>query len=111
MFVLYKKSTKLDGTAPYLQYGKVTIFLHLGYGSNKVPFVSIFCPLLLTFADTFKGVVSSIPNICGGLGFGSSWSDAAGSKAYKVNSVDDFISATFVSRLHTEGRLCNLLIQ
>jgi len=26
MFVLYKKSTKLDGTAPYLQwYGKATI--------------------------------------------------------------------------------------
>jgi hypothetical protein len=67
---------------------------NLGYGSNKVSF---FCPLLLTFADTFGGVVSSIPNIRGGLGIGSSWSDAAGSKAYKVNSVDDFISATFVS--------------
>jgi hypothetical protein len=25
MFILYKKSTKLDGTAPYLQYGKATI--------------------------------------------------------------------------------------
>lgn len=59
---------------------------------SLVPF---FSPLFLTFADTFGGVVG-IPNIRGGSEFGSSWSDA-GSKAYKVNSVDDFISATFVS--------------
>ena len=59
---------------------------------SLVPF---FCPLFLTFAYVFGGVVG-IPNIRGGSEFGSSWSDA-GSKAYKVNSVDDFISATFVS--------------
>lgn len=59
---------------------------------SLVPF---FCPLFLTFTCVFGGVVG-IPNVRGGSEFGSRWSDA-GSKAYKVNSVDDFISATFVT--------------
>ena len=66
-----------------------------GYGSNNVSLVPFFSPLFLAFAHEFGGVVA-IPNIRGGSEFGSSWSEA-GVKAQKVNAVDDFISATFVS--------------
>ena len=112
MFILHAKSTKLDGTAPCLQYGKVFPFspywkyvrggswnwsnpLSSGYGSNNVSLVPFFSPLFLAFAHEFGGVVA-IPNIRGGSEFGSSWSEA-GVKAQKGNTVDDFITATFVS--------------
>ena len=59
---------------------------------SLVPF---FSPLFLAFAHEFSGVVA-ILNIRGGSEFGSSWSEA-GIREKKVNAVDDFISATFVS--------------
>ena len=59
---------------------------------SLVPF---FSPLFLAFAHEFGGVVA-IPNVRGGSEFGSSWTEA-GAKAQKLNGVDDFISARFVS--------------
>ena len=66
-----------------------------GYGSHNVSLVPFFSPLFLAFAHEFGGVVA-IPNIWGGSEFGSTWSEA-GVKAQKLNAVDDFISARFVS--------------
>lgn len=63
-----------------------------GYGANHVSLLPFFSPTFLTFARLYGGVVA-IANIRGGSEFGSNWSDA-GTKAHKLNAIDDFIFAT-----------------
>ncbi|MGZ5544419.1 MAG: prolyl oligopeptidase family serine peptidase, partial [Limisphaerales bacterium] len=81
MFVLYKKGTKLDGTAP--------TFL-TAYGGFNVSRTPEFSALAVVWAE--NGGVFALPNLRGGGEFGEAW-HIAGMKEKKQNVFDDFIAA------------------
>lgn len=101
MFIVRHKSTKLDGTAPAIQYG---------YGGFSISVNPFFSPSILTFLQMY-GAVLAVPNIRGGAEFGEEW-HLGGTKERKVNysqyffpfnslrcfskvnCFDDFIAAT-----------------
>ncbi|EIM85490.1 prolyl oligopeptidase [Stereum hirsutum FP-91666 SS1] len=83
MFVVRHESTKLDGTAPALQYG---------YGGFTISISPFFSPSMLTFLRAY-GAILAVPNIRGGGEFGEEW-HLAGTKERKGNCFDDFIAAT-----------------
>ncbi|EIN10182.1 hypothetical protein PUNSTDRAFT_142274 [Punctularia strigosozonata HHB-11173 SS5] len=83
MFIVRHKATKVDGTAPAIQYG------YGGFGISVNPFWS---PALLTVIERYGGVLA-VANIRGGGEFGEAW-HLAGTKERKHNCFDDFIAAT-----------------
>ncbi|KZT27069.1 hypothetical protein NEOLEDRAFT_1194599 [Neolentinus lepideus HHB14362 ss-1] len=83
MFIVRLKTTKLDGTAPAIQYG---------YGGFSISVNPFFSPAILTFLRDYNAVLA-VPNIRGGGEFGEEW-HLAGTREHKVNVFDDFIAAT-----------------
>lgn len=79
MFIVRHKSTKLDGTAPAIQYG---------YGGFSISINPFFSPSILTFLQKY-GAVLAVPSIRGGAEFGEEWHLGA-TKERKVNSVNFF---------------------
>ena len=74
MFIVRHKSTKLDGTAPAIQYG---------YGGFSLSVNPFFSPSMLTFLQKY-GAVLAVPNIRGGAEFGEEW-HLGGTKERKVD--------------------------
>ncbi|KAH7926038.1 hypothetical protein BV22DRAFT_1128529 [Leucogyrophana mollusca] len=83
MFIVRHSSTKLDGTAPAIQYG---------YGGFSISINPSFSPAILTFIKMYGGIFA-LPNIRGGGEFGEEWHNA-GIKERKINVFNDFIAAT-----------------
>lgn len=83
MFIVRLKTTKLDGTAPAIQYG---------YGGFSISIVPFFNPGMLTFLQNYNAILA-VPNIRGGGEFGEAW-HLAGVRERRVNAYDDFIAAT-----------------
>ncbi|KAH7907477.1 prolyl oligopeptidase [Hygrophoropsis aurantiaca] len=83
MFIVRHTSTKLDGTAPAIQYG---------YGGFSIAINPSFSPAILTFVKMYSGLYA-LPNIRGGGEFGEDWHEA-GIREKKINVFDDFIAAT-----------------
>lgn len=101
MFVLYKKGTKLDGTAPAFMSA---------YGGFNVSRTPAFSALAVLWAE--NGGVFAVPNLRGGGEFGEAW-HIAGMKEKKQNVFDDMIAAaeylirekyTNPSKLSADGR-------
>jgi oligopeptidase B len=80
--VVYKKSTKLDGTAPILVYG---------YGSYGASMEPRFSQVAVSLLD--RGWVYAIAHIRGGKEMGRAWYED-GKLMKKVNTFTDFIAAT-----------------
>jgi prolyl oligopeptidase len=81
MFVVHKKSLKLDGNNPVLLYG---------YGGFNSPTLPTFSALRLALLE--QGVVYASANLRGGSEYGEKWHEA-GMKLKKQNVFDDFIAA------------------
>jgi oligopeptidase B len=79
--LLYRKDTKLDGSAPLLLYG---------YGAYGMSIPASFNTNCLSLVD--RGFVYAIAHIRGGKDLGYRWYDD-GKMARKVNTFKDFISA------------------
>jgi oligopeptidase B len=79
--VVYRKGTKIDGTAPLLLYG---------YGSYGASMAPTFSSNRLTLLD--RGVVYVIAHIRGGGEMGEEWRQA-GRMMNKMNTFTDFIAA------------------
>ena len=79
--LIYKKDTKLDGSAPLLLYG---------YGSYGHAISASFSTARLSLVD--RGFVYAIAHIRGGMEKGSAWYKA-GKREFKKNTFSDFISA------------------
>ena len=79
--VLYRRGTKLDGTAPLFLYG---------YGSYGIPIPASFSTNRLSLVD--RGFVFAIAHIRGGKDKGSHWY-TDGKLAKKANTFTDFIAA------------------
>ena len=79
--VLYRKGTKLDGSAPLFLYG---------YGSYGIPIPASFSTNRLSLVD--RGFVYAIAHIRGGKDKGSHWY-TDGKLDKKMNTFTDFISA------------------
>jgi prolyl oligopeptidase len=101
MFVLYKKGTKLDGTAPAFM---------TAYGGFNVSRTPSFSSIAVLWAE--NGGVFAVPNLRGGGEFGEAW-HIAGMKEKKQNVFDDMIAAaeylvhekyTNPSKLSADGR-------
>ena len=82
MSVVYKKSTKLDGTAPLLQYA---------YGSYGYSIDPTFSSTRLTLLD--RGFVFVICHIRGGEEMGREWYEN-GKLLKKMNTFNDFIDCS-----------------
>jgi len=80
MSVVYKRSVKLDGTAPMLLYA---------YGSYGIPMSPTFSAGRLALLD--RGVIYVIAHIRGGGEFGEPWREA-GRMMKKMNTFTDFIA-------------------
>ncbi|HVS81524.1 MAG TPA: S9 family peptidase [Pyrinomonadaceae bacterium] len=80
MSVVYRRSVKLDGSAPMLLYG---------YGSYGIPIPPSFSASRLALLD--RGVVYVIGHIRGGGEMGEPWRDA-GRMMTKMNTFTDFIA-------------------
>ena len=80
--LLYHKDTKLDGTAPCLQYG---------YGSYGISIPAGFMTNCLSLID--RGFVYAIAHIRGGKDKGFRWYKT-GRREFKTNSFTDFVSVT-----------------
>jgi oligopeptidase B len=80
MSVVYRKTVKLDGSAPLLLYG---------YGSYGISIPPTFSASRLTLLD--RGVVFVIAHIRGGGELGEPWRDA-GRMMNKMNTFTDFIA-------------------
>lgn len=80
MSVVYRKTVKLDGSAPLLLYG---------YGSYGISIPPTFSASRLTLLD--RGVVYVIAHIRGGGELGEPWRDA-GRMMNKMNTFTDFIA-------------------
>jgi oligopeptidase B len=80
MSVVYKRSVKLDGTAPMLLYA---------YGSYGIPISPSFSASRLALLD--RGVIFVIAHIRGGGELGEPWRDA-GRMMQKMNTFTDFIA-------------------
>jgi prolyl oligopeptidase len=94
MFVVKRKDTPLDGTAPAWIYG---------YGFGDWSASPWFQPHVAEFIN--RGGVWALPNIRGGAEYGESW-NRAGSREKKQNTVDDYIAASeyLVSMRYTSAR-------
>ncbi|HYU99949.1 MAG TPA: S9 family peptidase, partial [Pyrinomonadaceae bacterium] len=79
--VVYRKNTKLDGSAPLLLYG---------YGSYGYSIAPTFSSNRLSLLD--RGVVYVIAHIRGGGELGEEWRDA-GRMMKKMNTFTDFIDS------------------
>ena len=79
--VLYRKGTKLDGSAPLFLYG---------YGSYGIPIPASFSTNRLSLVD--RGFVFAIAHIRGGKDKGSHWY-TDGKLDKKLNTFTDFIAA------------------
>lgn len=79
MSLVYKKGTKLDGTAPCLLYG---------YGSYGLGMSATFSPTRLSLLD--RGFVYATAHIRGGNEMGEAWHDE-GKMLKKKNTFYDFI--------------------
>ncbi|HEV7797554.1 MAG TPA: S9 family peptidase, partial [Pyrinomonadaceae bacterium] len=79
--VVYRKGTKLDGSAPLLLYG---------YGSYGVSIAPTFSSNRLSLLD--RGVVYVIAHIRGGGELGEEWREA-GRMMKKMNTFTDFINS------------------
>jgi oligopeptidase B len=79
--LLYRKDTKLDGTAPLLLYG---------YGAYGMTIPAGFSTNALSLVD--RGFVYAIAHVRGGKDKGYRWY-TAGKRAKKTNSFSDFIAA------------------
>ncbi len=79
--VVYRKETKLDGSAPLLLYG---------YGSYGIPIAPNFSSNRLSLLD--RGVVYVIAHIRGGGELGEEWRQA-GRMMKKMNTFTDFITS------------------
>ncbi|MDX6304221.1 MAG: oligopeptidase [Blastocatellia bacterium] len=80
MSVVYKRSVKLDGSAPMLLYA---------YGSYGIPISPSFSASRLALLD--RGVIFVIAHIRGGGELGEPWRDA-GRMMQKMNTFTDFIA-------------------
>ena len=80
MSVVYRKGTKLDGSAPLLLYG---------YGSYGISIPPTFSSSRLSLLD--RGVVYAIAHIRGGGELGEEWRQA-GRMMNKINTFTDFIA-------------------
>ena len=80
MSVVYKRSVKLDGTAPMLLYA---------YGSYGIPISPTFSAGRLALLD--RGVIFVIAHIRGGGELGEPWREA-GRMMKKMNTFTDFIA-------------------
>src|SRR6185295_17309093 len=80
MSVVYRKTVKLDGSAPLLLYG---------YGSYGISIPPTFSAARLALLD--RGVVYVIGHIRGGGELGEPWRDA-GRMMNKINTFTDFIA-------------------
>lgn len=81
MSVVYRKGTKLDGSAPLLLYG---------YGSYGASIPPTFSSNRLSLLD--RGVIFAIAHIRGGGELGEEWRQA-GRMMNKLNTFTDFIAA------------------
>jgi oligopeptidase B len=81
MSIVYRKGTKLDGSAPLLLYG---------YGSYGASIPPTFSSSRLTLLD--RGVIYVIAHIRGGGELGEEWRQA-GRMMTKLNTFTDFIAA------------------
>ena len=79
--MVYRKGTKLDGSAPMLLYG---------YGSYGISIAPTFNSNRLSLLD--RGVIYVIAHIRGGGELGEEWRDA-GRMMKKMNTFTDFISS------------------
>ncbi len=85
--IVYRKGTKLDGSAPLLLYG---------YGSYGISIAPTFSSNRLSLLD--RGVVYAIAHIRGGGELGEEWREA-GRMMKKMNTFTDFInSAEFLTK-------------
>ncbi|MET4075009.1 S9 family peptidase [Hymenobacter sp. UYCo722] len=82
MALVYKKGTKLDGTAPLLQYA------YGSYGFSQDPTFSAARLSLLN-----RGFVYALCNIRGGQEMGRQWFED-GRMSHKINSFNDFIDCS-----------------
>jgi oligopeptidase B len=80
--VVYKKTTKLDGTAPLLVYG---------YGSYGISMEPRFSQTSVSLLD--RGFVYAVAHIRGGQEMGRAWYED-GKLLKKVNTFTDFVAAT-----------------
>jgi oligopeptidase B len=80
MSVVYRKGTKLDGSAPLLLYG---------YGSYGISIPPTFSSNRLSLLD--RGVIYAIAHIRGGGELGEEWRQA-GRMMNKINTFNDFIA-------------------
>jgi prolyl oligopeptidase len=81
LFLVHRKDTKLDGTAPTFLYG---------YGGFDISLTPRFQISNLVWAD--QGGVFALANLRGGGEYGQAWHEA-GMKEKKQNVFDDFIGA------------------
>ncbi|MDQ1639725.1 MAG: oligopeptidase [Pyrinomonadaceae bacterium] len=79
--MVYRKGTKIDGSAPLLLYG---------YGSYGISIAPTFSSNRLSLLD--RGVIYVIAHIRGGGELGEEWRDA-GRMMKKMNTFTDFIAA------------------
>jgi oligopeptidase B len=89
--LVYRKETKLDGTAPLLLYG---------YGAYGVSIPSGFSTSILSLVD--RGFVYAIAHIRGGKERGYRWYDA-GKREHKPNTFKDF---TAVAQYLIQEKFC-----
>jgi len=80
--VVYRKTTKLDGSAPLFQYG------YGSYGNSADPF---FRPSWLSLLD--RGFVVAVAHVRGGQELGKAWYEN-GKLLKKKNTFTDFIDVT-----------------
>jgi len=82
MFIVHKKSMKLDGNNPTYLYG---------YGGFNISMTPYFSAFRITWIQNFNGIYALV-NLRGGGEYGEKWHQA-GKKEKKQNTIDDFHAA------------------